>query len=54
MYTKAIEQSPNDHKIYSNRFSAFYKVYKYASALEDGEKCCELAPKWWKGWYRKG
>ena len=54
MYTKAIELTPKDVKLYSNRCSAYYKVYKYGSSLADAEKCTELDKDWWKGWFRKG
>ena len=54
MYTKAIYENPGDHKLYSNRFSAYFKIREYSKALADAEKCTKLEPGWWKGWYRKG
>ena len=54
MYTKAIEECPEDYKLYSNRFSAYYKVQQYHKAMQDADRCTKLRPKWWKGWYRKG
>ena len=54
MYTNAIEECPNDYILYSNRFSANYKMNKFAQALDDADRCTKLNSKWWKGWYRKG
>lgn len=52
-YTKAIKSDPANHVLYSNRAQAFLKLNKVARALEDAEKCIELAPDFVKGYHRK-
>ena len=42
MYTKAIEECPKNHKLFSNRFSAHYKMDKFAHALDDAKKCTSI------------
>lgn len=52
-YTKAIKAEPGNHVFYSNRSQAFLKLSKVQKALEDAEKCIELAPDFVKGYHRK-
>jgi stress-induced-phosphoprotein 1 len=53
-YTKAIELDPTDHVFYSNRSAAYLSAGEAEKALEDGQKCTEISPKWAKGHSRKG
>ncbi|KAG8458449.1 hypothetical protein KFE25_004327 [Diacronema lutheri] len=52
-YTKSIKADPANHVIYANRAQAFLKLNKVARALEDADKCIELAPEYVKGHVRK-
>merc|ERR1719454_1678137 len=52
-YTKAIKAAPDNHVLYSNRAQAFLKLNKVVKALEDADKCIELAPNFVKGYHRK-
>jgi len=38
----------------SNRSAAYSAKYDYENALKDGRKCCELNPRWPKGYVRCG
>merc|ERR1711972_435550 len=53
-YDVAIECSPKDAKIYSNRAAALTKLGALPDALRDLEKCLELDPKFVKAYSRKG
>eukprot|EP01056_Protomagalhaensia_sp_Gyna25_P001028 Protomagalhaensia_sp_Gyna_25__1027@NODE_1498_length_1785_cov_208_079038_g1213_i0_p1_GENE_NODE_1498_length_1785_cov_208_079038_g1213_i0NODE_1498_length_1785_cov_208_079038_g1213_i0_p1_ORF_typecomplete_len547_score152_08TPR_1/PF00515_28/1_4e05TPR_1/PF00515_28/0_81TPR_1/PF00515_28/0_035TPR_1/PF00515_28/7e06TPR_1/PF00515_28/0_19TPR_1/PF00515_28/1_3e05TPR_1/PF00515_28/0_0021TPR_1/PF00515_28/1_1e05TPR_1/PF00515_28/2_1e08TPR_2/PF07719_17/2_6e07TPR_2/PF07719_17/0_83TPR_2/PF07719_17/0_0033TPR_2/PF07719_1 len=53
-FSEAIELSPTDHVLYSNRSGAYASVKKWDLALKDAEKCVELAPTWPKGFSRQG
>ena len=53
-YTKAIELDPTDHVFFSNRSAAYLSAGEAEKALEDGQKCTEISPKWAKGHSRKG
>ena len=53
-YTRAIEATPDDHKLLGNRCQTYLKVHKVESALKDAERCVSLAPDWAKGQYRHG
>ena len=53
LYTKAIKAEPDNHVYYSNRSNAFLKLSKVQKALEDADKCIELAPVFVKGYHRK-
>lgn len=52
-YTKAIKLEPNNHVYYSNRSQAFLKLSKVSKAVEDADKCIQLAPEFVKGYHRK-
>lgn len=52
-YTKAIKAEPENHVFYSNRAQAFLKISKVNRALEDADRCIELAPDFVKGYHRK-
>lgn len=52
-YTKAIKAEPANHVYYSNRSNAFLKLSKVTKAIEDADKCIELAPDFVKGYHRK-
>ncbi len=53
-YDLALEHSKDKHLIYSNRSMSYLKLNNLNKALEDTDKCIELAPKWWKGYFRTG
>lgn len=53
LYDKALEQSPAEHTVYSNRSIAFFKLGKYENALQDAVKCIELEPTFARGYLRK-
>lgn len=53
-YTRSLELEPNQHLCFSNRSAAYLKVGNAADkALEDAERCVQLAPDWPKGYSRK-
>lgn len=53
-YTKALELSPNDETLYSNRAVAYLKNGNLELALQDAIKCTTLKPDWVKGYFRLG
>ena len=53
LYDKALEQSPAEHTVYSNRSIAFFKLGQYENALQDAVKCIELEPTFARGYLRK-
>lgn len=53
-FTKAIELTPDNHILYSNRSAAYASKKDWDHALGDAEKTTELKPDWPKGWSRKG
>ena len=40
------------HILYSNRSASFLCLGDEKNALEDAERCVELRPEWFKGYYR--
>lgn len=53
LYSRAINEAPNDHTIISNRAAAYQNSAQYAAALADAERCIEIKPDWSKGHQRK-
>mmetsp|Transcript_286 Transcript_286/g.579 ORF Transcript_286/g.579 Transcript_286/m.579 type:complete len:377 (+) Transcript_286:12-1142(+) len=53
-YSKAIDLSPDDHVLYSNRSGAYAGMKKFSMALADAERTIELKRVWGKGYGRKG
>lgn len=53
-FTEAINLSPTNHVLYSNRSAAYASLNKYAEALTDAQKTVELKPDWSKGYSRLG
>jgi stress-induced-phosphoprotein 1 len=53
-FTKAIEETPNDHTLYSNRSACYYNLNQFTKALEDGEMCIKIKPDWDKSYQRRG
>ena len=49
-FTKAINENPNDHTLYSNRSACFYNLNKHDEAINDAEKCISVKPDWGKGY----
>ena len=53
-FTMAIRMDKKNHVLFSNRSAARCGLGKFEEALEDAERCVKLAPKWGKGYGRKG
>ncbi|GBO98647.1 hypothetical protein EVAR_180_1 [Eumeta japonica] len=53
-YTEAIKRNPDDPKLYSNRAACYTKLAAFDLGLRDCDTCCQLDPKFIKGWIRKG
>ncbi|CDJ59270.1 hypothetical protein, conserved, partial [Eimeria maxima] len=53
-FSKAIELSPSDAVLYSNRSGAYASLKNFEQALKDAETCVKLKPDWAKGYSRKG
>lgn len=53
-YTTALEATPDDHVVLSNRCQTYLKVSRHELALSDGERLAQLAPTWPKAHYRLG
>jgi histone-lysine N-methyltransferase SETD3 len=54
LFTKAIEEDPSNHVLYSNRSAAFSAMQEGKLALDDAEKVIELKSDWPKGFLRRG
>lgn len=54
LYSDGIAIDPSNHVLYSNRAAAKSGSKDYQGALEDAEKCIEIAPTFAKGFARKG
>lgn len=53
-YSAAIDLAPADHQLYSNRSAAYAKLEQWGKALSDARQATRLAPRWAKGYIRKG
>ncbi|CAJ2500786.1 Uu.00g036390.m01.CDS01 [Anthostomella pinea] len=53
-FTKAIDLTPTNHVLYSNRSAAYASKRDWTHALEDAKKTTEIKPDWPRGWGRKG
>jgi len=53
-FTKAIQLSPNDARIYNDRGWAYYKMNRFPEATEDFSKAIEIAPKDFAGYSGRG
>ncbi|KAM0934361.1 putative Heat shock chaperonin-binding, tetratricopeptide-like helical domain superfamily [Dioscorea sansibarensis] len=53
-FTAAIELSPTNHVLFSNRSAAYASLGRFADALSDAKKTVELKPDWSKGYSRLG
>lgn len=53
-FTTAIELSPDNHVLYSNRSAAYASLNQFTEALSDAKKTVELKPDWPKGYSRLG
>ena len=38
-FTQALEETPSDHTLYSNRSACYYNLNQFSKAFEDGERC---------------
>eukprot|EP00230_Micromonas_polaris_P012092 CAMPEP_0197132040 /NCGR_PEP_ID=MMETSP1390-20130617/23263_1 /TAXON_ID=38833 /ORGANISM="Micromonas sp., Strain CCMP2099" /LENGTH=711 /DNA_ID=CAMNT_0042574651 /DNA_START=46 /DNA_END=2181 /DNA_ORIENTATION=- len=56
-YSDCLNILPEGHKesvaLYTNRSLAYAKANKFAEALQDAERACELNSGWAKAWWRK-
>ncbi|KAJ8555643.1 hypothetical protein K7X08_013139 [Anisodus acutangulus] len=53
-FTEAINLSPTNHVLYSNRSAAYASLAQYSNALSDALKTVDLKPDWAKGYSRLG
>jgi len=53
-YTEAMRRNPKDHVPYSNRAACYQKLMEWQLALNDCDKCIQMAPTFIKAWTRKG
>lgn len=53
-FTKAIEEDPSNHVLYSNRSAAYSALQEGKDALQDAEKVIEIKSDWPKGFLRRG
>ena len=54
LFTDAIDISPKDHILYSNRSGAYASLKLFEKARIDAAKCTQISPNWAKGWVRLG
>ena len=50
----AIRMDKTNHVLFSNRSAARCGLGRFEEALADAERCVRMAPKWGKGYGRKG
>ncbi|XP_010418273.1 PREDICTED: hsp70-Hsp90 organizing protein 2 [Camelina sativa] len=53
-FTEAINLTPTNHVLFSNRSAAHASLHHYDEALSDAKKTVELKPDWGKGYSRLG
>ncbi|MCH82495.1 heat shock protein STI-like, partial [Trifolium medium] len=53
-FSEAIDLSPTNHVLYSNRSAAHASLQNYTDALTDAKKTVELQPDWLNGYCRLG
>jgi tetratricopeptide (TPR) repeat protein len=53
-FTKAIELSPKDPRIYNDRGRVYHRMNRFPEAIEDFSKAIELAPKDYAGYSERG
>jgi len=53
-FTEALAITPTNHLLFSNRCMAYIQLRQWENALDDANKCTELAPDFAKGFFRKG
>ena len=53
-YSRAIELTPDNHVLFSNRALAHLKLRQYAKALEDADRCIALNAQFVKAYSTKG
>lgn len=53
-YSRAIDLSPSNVTLFSNRSAAFTQLGQFHNALLDAEKCITLQRDWVKGHFRRG
>jgi len=53
-YTRAINHTPEDVRLYSNRAACFLKLKKFEKALEDAIKSITIDQTWTKAYFRQG
>lgn len=53
-YSLAIQLDPTNHVFFSNRAACYFNQRYHTGALLDAERCIAIAPKWAKGYFRRG
>jgi tetratricopeptide (TPR) repeat protein len=53
-FTRAIQISPNDARIYTDRGRVYHRMNRFPEAMEDFSKAIELAPKDYAGYSERG
>ncbi|CAE7416046.1 HOP2 [Symbiodinium natans] len=53
-YTRALNQTPEEEKLFSNRSACYVKLKKFDKALADAKRCVSLKPDWPKAYFRLG
>lgn len=53
-YTRALQHTPKNEKLLSNRCAGYLKTCQYQLALDDAEKAASIQPTWAKVYFRKG
>jgi tetratricopeptide (TPR) repeat protein len=53
-FTKAIQLSPNDARIYNDRGRVYHRMNRFPEAIEDFSKAIEIAPKDYAGYAERG
>lgn len=53
-FSKAIQLTPENHVLFSNRSACYTALGKFADGLSDADRCITLKPDWPRGYSRRG